>query len=66
LAQIVAELVDHYVWQDVDHNMYESCSEVAGSLRVIGLFFQFLLNHAAACLIEGKQFDLFADVKLLL
>ena len=45
--------------------MHESSCEVAGFLEIIGLLFQFLLNHAAACLIESKQFDLFADVDLL-
>ena len=46
--------------------MHESSCEVAGFLKIIGLLFQFLLNHAAACLIESKQFDLFADVEFLL
>ena len=66
LAKVVSKLVDHDIWEDVEHDVDKACGEVANSDFVRDISLQLLLDHTAACLIESELLDFHNDLELIL
>jgi len=68
LAEIVAKLIGHGVWQDVCHGVQEGSREGRHPLLLISApapLLNLLLDHSAACLVKSELLNLFDDVNLL-
>ena len=66
LAKVVSELVDHDIWEDVEHDVNKACGESFNSDFVRDISFELLLDHTAACLVKGEILDFLDDVELIL